>query len=197
MKKGFLLLLICFIVCYQVKAQEKKKVENVPLKSPLTPAIPKPKAKKQLVSFILHVPIGAFAKSHLVGAGLNYSWSQFDYGKNKSTKKIGFTANGGIDYYLGEKKEIADHDFIYGGYTYLYAQGGAFVHIYNKTIITLTAGPAMGVYKGNSDFGVTSSLFGAFYLPGTRFVIGPGITFKKHKETDPLWTAAARLSYFF
>ena len=176
-------LLICLALSCHLQAQ-------VPSFNPK-----KHKANVQFISFSLHAPIDAFAKSHIAGAGLSYTWTRIAY-KRSMPKKISFTTLGGIDYYLGKKKEIAAHNFTYGGYWYVYAQAGASADIASKAAIMLTAGPAMGIYKGTADFGVSSSLFGVFYIR-TRLLAGPGITFKKHNDVNALWTIAARVSYAF
>lgn len=110
------------------------------------------------------------------------------------------TGNGGVDYYLGKKIEEAGQDFRYGGYTYLYIQAGIIINPVKKGNISLTAGPTMGIYKGNSDFGWGVNLFGAYLLQGfmeNKIMIGPGVTYKKHAQADALWTAAIRVSYRF
>jgi hypothetical protein len=64
------------------------------------------------------------------------------------------------------------------------------------THISLTAGPTIGIYKGNSDMGMGVNLFGSYFL-NRKISIGPGITYKKHPDTDGLWTASVRISYAF
>jgi hypothetical protein len=198
MRKVCVVLLVCVALCSQSVAQKvppgdiPKKIKPV---KPGTPAAPSPKV--QLLSVTAHVPLDAFAKSHIAGLGISYTWGQYSYNSYYKKNKIAFTANGGVDYYIGKKKEIAAHNFNYGSYTYLYAQAGALYGIYRKVVISLTAGPGMGLYKGNFDFGLSSSLFGALYIEHSRFLLGPGITFKKHSNTNALWTAAIRASCFF
>lgn len=173
-------LLFCMAFCYHLEAQvtalrTHKPTENV-----------------QLLSLDLHAPIGAFAKSHIAGAGVNYTFIRRL--RKPGPHHFTFTANGGADYYIGKKKEIAAHNFTYGGYLYIYAQGGVMTDLLKKCAVILTAGPSMGIYKGNSDFGVSSNLFGAFYV-NRHLLIGPGVTFKKHSDVNALWTVAVRASY--
>jgi hypothetical protein len=159
-----------------------------------------PKVKKeprQLASFLLYAPVGSFAKSHVAGIGLNYGVFHSRYRIYVFKKYIGFTANAGVDYYLGKKTEVADHDFNYGGYGYGYIQAGVVTGITKKTGMSLTAGPAMGLYKGNTEFGWNASMIVVWHISNSRFLIGPGITVKKQKETDALWAIAFRTSYSF
>lgn len=181
MKKASLLLVICIANCCQGQAQ--------------TPSFAETKKARHIIqyaSFTLHAPVFAFAKSHLAGAGLDYGLVFY---KNYR-QKFAFTINGGIDYYLGEKKEIAEHEFTYGGYLNTYIHPGLFWYIHEKGLLSLSAGPEMGLYKGASDFGIGSRFFAGFYL-GTHFLAGPGITYKKQSSADALWTVAGKLSYFF
>src|SRR5687767_5170142 len=106
MKKVHVFFVFCFLVGGQIQAQSD--------------TIPRP-GKQHLASIILHVPVGVFSESHFGGIGLNYSWSRNRYGIYESRKGIGFTATGGVDYFLGKKIEVAGHDFKYGGYFYFYA----------------------------------------------------------------------------
>lgn len=150
---------------------------------------------QQLASLLLYAPVGSFAKSHVAGLGLNYAFFHPRYKIYVFKKYIGFTANAGVDYYPGKKTAVADHDFKYGGYGYAYIQAGITTAITKKTGVSLTAGPAMGLYKGNSEFGWNATMIVAWQLNNSRFLIGPGITVKKQKETDALWAIAFRISY--
>jgi hypothetical protein len=159
-------------------------------------ALPSGRAKpQQLASVLLYVPVGSFAKSHVAGLGLNYTFFHPRYKIYVFKKYIGFTANTGVDYYLGKKTVVADHDFKYGGYGYAYLQAGIVTSITKKTGITLTAGPAMGLYKGNTEFGWNATMMVAWHISDSRFLIGPGITVKKQQQTDALWAIAFRTSY--
>lgn len=150
-----------------------------------------------LASFDIHLPVGVFARSQFVGAGLNYSWSYHRYGVNASPHTlIGFTFNAGGDYYFGKKVTTAGHNFHYGGYIYSYIMPGLLLNPWANGNISLTAGPTMGIYKGNSDFGFGVNFFGSYYLT-KNISIGPGITYKKHAEADALWTGTIRASYSF
>lgn len=161
----------------------------------IVPALPQ--KASHAVSLDVHLPAGVFARSQFAGAGLNYSWSHHRFGQNVSpSKRIGFTANGGADYYFGKKVKTAGYDFRYGGYIYLHALAGLLVNPWPDGNISLVGGPTRGIYEGNADTGFGVNLFGSFYLKN-NIAIGPGIMYKKHAGTDALWTGAVRASYTF
>lgn len=156
-----------------------------------------PEGKSQSASLDLHLPLGIFARSQFAGAGLNYSWSNHRYGPDVTNRKlIGFTANAGGDYYFGRRIRTAGYPFQYGGYIYGWLMAGIITNPWAFTHISLTAGPTIGIYKGNSDMGMGVNVFGSYFIK-KRIAIGPGITYKKHPDTDGLWTGSARISYVF
>jgi len=156
-----------------------------------------PPGQCQLVSLDLHLPLGIFARSQFAGAGLNYSWSNRRFGTDVTKAKlIGFTANAGGDYYFGRRIRTAGHPFEYGGYLYAWLMAGIIANPWTFTHLTLTAGPTVGIYKGNADMGMGVNLFGNYFL-NKKIAVGPGITYKKHPDTDGLWTGSARISYVF
>lgn len=150
-----------------------------------------------LVSFDIYVPVSVFSQSHVAGISLNYSWSNGRYGMNVSPKKIiGFTLNAGADYYFGKKTETAGYDFNYSNYFYLYVMPGLLFNPFSNGNISLLAGPSMGVYKNNVDWGFTAAVNGNYYLT-KNISVGPGISYKKHTETDALWSVFVRGSFAF
>lgn len=55
------------------------------------------KGKSQAIAFGIYMPIGIFSKSHIAGAGIDYSRSHHRFGRNISPRRlIGFIVNGGI-----------------------------------------------------------------------------------------------------
>jgi hypothetical protein len=155
------------------------------------------KGSSQLVSLDLHLPMGVFARSHIASAGLNYSWSHQRFGDNVvASKWVGFTFTSGADFYFGKRTIPAGYSFRYGSYIYAYALAGIITNPWPVANITLTAGPTLGIYKGNTDFGAGVNLFGSYYIK-PNISIGPGITYKKHSDVDALWTGAVRVSYVF
>ena len=155
----------------------------------------------------INVPVGEFSETHFGGIGLHYSWSHHRFGKSRVLPKklIGFTAHGGIDYYLGKKETIAGYPYRYGGYVYLQAMAGAIYNFCKKNslanpgvrgIISLTTGPTLGIYKGNADIGFGLNLDGGYYLTNRIALIG-GILFLKHSKAAPLWVSTIEAAFSF
>ena len=154
--------------------------------------------KSHVAAFGLNVPLGEFSETHIAGISAHYSWSHHRFGKLKALPKklIGFTANGGIDYYFGRKEVVAGYDYRYGGYIYLHAFGGIIYNPCKKGNITLTAGPTTGIYKGNADAGFGINLNGSYYFTD-RIAFTPGVMYMKHDKTNALWAASFKATYIF
>lgn len=178
----FFTVLFYFLITLDLAAQEKPD-----------PVLPR--GKDHIASFDLHLPLGVFARSQFVGAGLGYSWSHHRFGDNiMAAKLIGFTLNAGGDYYFGRRVKTAGYPFQYGGYIYAYLLAGIITNPWQDFNLSLTAGPTLGIYKGNADMGIGVTLSGNYYFK-KNLSVGPGITYKKHPDTDALWTGSIRLSY--
>ena len=155
------------------------------------------KGRNQAIGFGLYMPVGTFFNSHIAGAGIDYSWSRHRFGRNISpVKLIGFIVNGGISYYAGKKITTAGYDFRYGGYINLYAMPGIVYNPVKNGNVSLTAGPALNIYKGNATAGIGINLFTNYYI-SKNIALGPGIIYKKHTNTNALWAVAIRASYIF
>lgn len=155
------------------------------------------KGKSQSVAFGMYLPFGVFSKSHIVGVGLDYSWSHHRFGRNISSKKtVGFVVNSGINYYTGKKITTAGYDFRYGEYLNLYAMPGIIYNPLKNANVALTAGPSLNIYKGSANAGIGINLFSNYFV-SENIAIGPGIIYKKHTNTDALWAAAIRALYIF
>ena len=154
--------------------------------------------KQHAVSLGINAPIGEFAETHIAGIGSHYAWSAHRFGKLAALPKkwVGFTANGGIDYYLGKKVKVAGYDFKYGGYIYLHAFGGLIYNPTKKENITLTTGPTMGIYKGSADAGFGVNL-GISSQVTDKIAFSPLIMYMKHNNTNALWIASVRATYVF
>ena len=57
--------------------------------------------------------------------------------------------------------------------------------------VTLTAGPALGIYNGNTRFNIGSKLEVSYHI-SKKIAIGPGIILMKESGADPLWAAAMK-----
>lgn len=155
------------------------------------------KGKSQAIAFGIYTPIGIFSKSHIAGAGIDYSRSRHRFGRNISPRRlIGFIVNGGINYYTGKRIKTAGYDFRYAGYINLYAMPGIIYNPLKNGNISLTAGPALNIYKGSANAGIGINFCGNYFV-SRNIAIGPGIIYKKHTKTDALWAVAIRASYIF
>jgi hypothetical protein len=146
----------------------------------------------------INIPAGEFSKTHIAGISLGYSWSHHRFGKLEALPKkiIGFTANGSMDYYFGKKEIVAGYHYRYRGYINLHAFGGIIYNPFKKGNITLTTGPAMGIYKNSTDFGFGLRLDVNYYFTNAIGIM-PGIIFLKHTNATAIWVIAIRFAYCF
>jgi len=150
------------------------------------------------ISIGINIPVGEFSETHIAGISLYYSRSHHRFGRLNilPRKLIGFTANGGLDHYIGKKETVAGYDFKYGNYTYLHAFGGIIYNPSRQTNISLTTGPSMSLYKGNADLGFGVSWNGSYYFTG-RIAFTPGFIYMKHAKANALWAASLKATYNF
>ena len=187
MKNYSSLFIFCFLTCTGVQAQ---KSADTLMKRQTNGA-------NNAVAFGLYLPLGVFTQSHIAGAGIDYSWTRRRYGRNVSPAKlIGFTVNGGINYYVGKKITTAGYGFHYGGYINLHAMPGLLFNPVKNGNLSLTAGPALDIYKASANAGIGITLLANYYI-SKNIAIGPGVIYRKHTNTDALWSATIRASYIF
>jgi hypothetical protein len=157
-----------------------------------------PSGKVNAVSLGVNLPLGNFSSTHSIGAGANYSWSDHRFGGMdvKPVKPIGFTANGGVIYYFGKKETVSGYTYDYHSYIFIHAYAGAIYNPWRKGNIILTAGPALGIYNGHTQFNIGSSLEGSYYLHG-KIAITPGIIMMKESGADPLWATSLKATIAF
>jgi hypothetical protein len=170
--------------------------------------IPKPvvKGNNNIVSVGVNIPLGEFAQTHLGGIATDYSWSHHRFGAmtEMPKKQLGLIANGGIDYYLGKKETVAGNPYKYGGYLFIHTFGGAmynFPHTKNLSFhgfgdISITAGPAIGIYKGGSDPALGAQLSSHYYI-NKKIAITPGVIYIKRAKANALWAAGLQGAYTF
>ncbi|RYG47456.1 MAG: hypothetical protein EOO01_14820 [Chitinophagaceae bacterium] len=156
---------------------------------------PAPKGKSQQLVLNAGVPVGVFGDSHFAGAGLAYQLSCHRFGDSvNARKKIGFTAQGGLDYYIGKRVTTAGYPFRFGNYLYAHIMPGLLYNPTPKTNLVLLAGPSLGIYKESSSLALGVSLSGAYYF-NSRMSVGPLVQYRKHADVDALWSAGVRVSY--
>ena len=155
------------------------------------------KGTRNMIGFGFYLPAGVFAQSHFAGAGLDYSWSNNRFGRNVSLdKSFGFIVNGGISYYAGKRITTEGHESTYGGFMNMYAMPGIMYNPLKNANFSLTAGPALNIYKGAASAGLGVNLLGNYFL-SENITIGPGLVYKKHTDTDALWAITIRVSHNF
>jgi len=148
-----------------------------------------------VVSLGLNIPLGSFSSTHTFGFGIGYSPGTHVFGLVKN-KHFAFTYNGGIAYYPGKKETISSYPYKYPGYLFIHAFAGVLYNPATKIDFKLTAGPALGIYNGNSRFNIGAALEGAYYM-NNQFIISPGVTLMKENKSDPLWAGSLKLGYLF
>jgi len=171
------------------------------LRAQLLIAVPKASPKKgqsNAAVFNASLPLGVFQRSHFAGAGLAYSWSHFHFGAHSSPPHaVGLTFNAGGDYYFGKKVETAGYPFRYDGYIQAHAMAGAIYNPWANAAVSLTAGPILGLYKGNTDLGLGVDLSGSYFL-NEKWGVGPTLAYRRQSSnTDALWVFSIRASYLF
>ena len=151
--------------------------------------------KSQALSFEISVPVGDFAATHFGGLTVDYSWSKKRFGLIRTivTKQFGFIITGGVAYYFGKKETVSGYPYDYPGYFFIHAFGGVLYSPVKSGIISLTAGPALGIYNGNSKFNIGSKLDANYYI-SKNIAIGPGILLMKESGADPIWVASFKAS---
>ena len=156
------------------------------------------------VSAAIRLPFGNFNSTHFIGVGIELSPS-YPTVRLESKIKIAFTYNGGIAYYPGKKETVSGYQYTYPGYIFLHAFAGVlFIPSKNggltfpsqKIEISLTGGPALGIYNGNTRFNLGSKMELNYHL-NDKLSIGPGIIFMKESGAGPLWAASLKVTMAF
>lgn len=139
------------------------------------------------ISVSVHVPVGSFSSTHIIGIGAEYSPASHIIHQLKQ-KRLAFTYNGGLAYYLGKKETVSSYPYKYPGYFFIHAFAGILYNPVKGGSIILTAGPALGIYNGNTQFNLGSKLEASYYI-SKNIAIGPGIIMMKEPGANPLWAA--------
>lgn len=140
-------------------------------------------------------PAAVFADTHVIGAGIDYSWSNGRFGRfdKRFKKPVGFTAAAGADYFLGKTD---NYNFQYRNYLYSYAYGGLIFNSGRRSSVSLLAGPSLQTYTKVTDLGYGITLRGAYCLK-ENMAISPALMYMKHQQADALWAAGVRFYFYF
>jgi hypothetical protein len=139
----------------------------------------------------IHFPIGNFSKSHTMGVGLDASPARHTFGLLRF-KKIAFTYNAGVAYYIGKKIHLIDYYYDYPGFTFIHAYAGLLYNPLKKLNVNLLAGPALGIYKKDTRFNIGARLEGSYYIRKTSIAAGPLLNMMLEPGTQPLWSVGLK-----
>ena len=140
------------------------------------------------VSVGINIPVGNFSSTHIIGIGVEYSPLRHTFQLFK-LKHLALTYNSGVAYYIGKKETVSNYPYKYPGYIFIHAFGGVLYNPVKSGSVSLTAGPALGIYNGNTRFNFGSKLEASYYI-SKNVGIGPGIILMKEPGATSLWAAS-------
>lgn len=188
-KKSYpVITLACLLLSLPGLGQEKSEPKKV-----------LPSGYSKSVSAGINISIPEFSQTHQVGVGANFSWSKKRLGlmEKKPSKAFGFIAEGGIDYYFGNKETVSSYPYTYNNFTYLHTYAGIIYNLSKKGNINITTGPALGLEGGYTTLFWGANLAGAYYL-NEKIAITPVIQFMKDPDSyDPLLSIGIKGSWVF
>lgn len=156
---------------------------------------PVPESIDIAVSVAVNLPIADFSSTHFIGMAVEVAPARHIFGLIRA-RKFAFTYNGGFAYYLGKKETVSGYPYKYPGYSFIHAFAGLLYNPVVKTSITLTAGPALGIYNGTTRFMIGSKLE-ASYSVNSEITVGPGIVMMKESGSEPLWAPSLKATMAF
>jgi hypothetical protein len=143
----------------------------------------------------ISIPTGVFADSHIIGGGIDYTWSNARFGRfdKRFKKALGFSTAIGADYFLGKTD---NYNFQYRNYLYSYVYSGLIFNSGRRSSVSLLAGPSLQTYTKVADLGYGVTIRGAYFLK-ENMALSPALMYMKHKEADALWAAGLRYYFYF
>lgn len=157
-----------------------------------------PKGFQKIISFGANLPVGNFSNTHFWGIGVEFSISKYRYGQMavKPEQAISFFYTLGIDYYFGKKETVSNYPYNYPGYTFINLYPGLIYNTDKKINISLTAGPALGIYNGTTQLNIGTTLSGTYYL-NEKIGITPSLVLMKESGADPLLVVSLKGTWAF
>lgn len=185
MKKSFALFLLLLPVSFCFSQTGFQKKTN-------------PGGKRNVIAAGINISLGDFSNTHFGGFSTLYAWSKNRFGRLNSMppKKIGFTGNSGIAYYVGKKETTGTGSYQYPAYIFLHVFAGAVYNAGKNVHLSLTAGPAAGIYNSNVQFNTGASLQCTYYI-STKIAITPGLILMKETGSDAIWSGSLRAAMAF
>lgn len=141
----------------------------------------------------IHLPMGNFSTSHVLGIGLEASPAVHTFGL-LHFKKIAFTYNAGIAYFIGKKNQVSGYSYNFPGFTFIHGYAGLLYNPLKKLNVNLLAGPALGIYKKNTRFNIGARLEGSYYIGKTSIAAGPLLNMILEPGTQPLWSVGLKFT---
>ncbi len=158
----------------------------------------RPRGKASVIAVGINVPLGDFFHTHILGSGAEYSGCNHRLGNmiTKPSSPFGFIYAGGIDYYYGKKEMNSVYTYHYPGFTLVHTYGGVIYNPCKNANISLTAGPAPGLYNGLLKFWWGVNLSGQYYF-NEKFGIATGLIYMKKGGAEAIWSGTLRVVMAF
>jgi len=147
------------------------------------------------VSIEINIPVGELSSTHIIGISAEYSPLRHTFQLFK-LKHLAFTYNGGVAYYFGRKESVSNYSYKYPGFTFLHVYSGLIYTPVKSMNFIFSAGPAIGLYNGLSQFYFGSKVEVSYFI-SKRIALSPGISLMKKLNTNPLWSATLKVTYPF
>lgn len=180
MKKYLLISFICTFLFFNATAQDtpEKKIQV---------------KRKSAIGVGVNFPVGEFSRTHTIGFSVVYNSLRHD-SNQKTPSRTSFTWNGGAAYYIGKKETGVSYSYKYPAYIFIHGNAGILYSLAKKTFATLTAGPALGFYSGNTKFNVNIQL-DINYQINKRILVTPAVILMKEPGANSLWAPGLKAMF--
>jgi hypothetical protein len=136
--------------------------------------------------------VGSFSNTHLPGFTMEGGGLTLFRKRTSSPRTHPLLLNWSIagDYFIGKKETVAGYSYTYPAYWLVHAYIGGAISIRNNIMISLSAGPGIGHYNGNTVYntGVHAAVYYSF---SKRFMLSPSFKLMQEPGTD--WLGAVGL----
>ena len=173
------------------RAQGSKNHGSIVVTDSLPSSGSKAKPAEYLAGLI-QLPIGEFSNSHYAGFALEYSRTSNQTSNTTKSQPVDWILKGSAEYFIGKKEPEEGYEFRYSNYGYATIMGGLIYSPISKANIYLTAGPGAGIYLGAARLGINAAA-GINISLNNQWSVGPTATFRKHNNTNSLWTAGIKV----
>lgn len=152
-----------------------------------------PADQSNAVSLGASIPVGDFSNTHFLGATAQYEITNHRSGllNKKPSSLLGWLVQSGAAFYTGRKESISSYSYTYPHYIFLHVYGGAIINPAKEFNINITAGPALGLYNGDSQFNLGIQLEANYYF-NRKLGIAPGLHWMKEAGANALVAASLK-----